>query len=223
MVQWLGRDVEARLPGLPADAIAGAGRRGLGRWRRLVPFVGLLLLVWLVAEWLAPPWPGVLSGRARDLPGPAASGPGDGSGGGNGGGGIEQPQSPDPQPDEGKQQPAAAQPQEPPGPAPTPPEPEAPAPLLELPEQQRFVVPEFVGDGPTRRARVHAAEVERSGAVSRPRPTGAGGNDESPSPPPPTAESFERAAEAAQRARHVPDEERPMVRRFFELLREAAK
>jgi hypothetical protein len=44
-----------------------------------------------------------------------------------------------------------------------------------------------------------------------------------PAPPPPPEERSTRAAEAAQRARHVPDEERAMVRRFFELLREAAK
>jgi hypothetical protein len=67
---------------------------------------------------------------------------------------------------------------------------------------------------------MHAAEVERSGgAVPQ---AGTGGNA-SESTPPPSRETFERAAEQAQRARHVPPEERPMVRRFFELLRERAR
>jgi hypothetical protein len=72
---------------------------------------------------------------------------------------------------------------------------------------------------------MHAAELAQRGGAA-PQATvsegGAGGGD-APASPPPTAATFERAAEAAQRARHVPDEERPMVRRFFELLREAAK
>lgn len=95
--------------------------------------------------------------------------------------------------------------------------------MLELPEQQRFVVPEFVGDGPTRRARMHAAQLERDGGARPPSAGTEGGNGDSEAPPPITKERFERAAEAAQRARHVPDEERAMVRRFFELLRERAK
>ncbi|MBL8729916.1 MAG: hypothetical protein JNM25_15930, partial [Planctomycetes bacterium] len=62
MLRWLGRDVDARLPRLPAAALAHVGRRRLGRWRRLVPLVLLLLLVWLIAEWLAPPWSGLGGG-----------------------------------------------------------------------------------------------------------------------------------------------------------------
>ncbi|MBX3463021.1 MAG: hypothetical protein KF830_07610 [Planctomycetes bacterium] len=83
-------------------------------------------------------------------------------------------------------------------------------------------MPEFVGDGPTRRVRMHAAELERRGGAA-PQPTAGAGPGEAPSPPAPTPAAFERAAEAAQRARHVPAEERPMVQRFFTLLREAAK
>jgi len=225
MVRWLGRDVEARLPGLPPAEIARAGRARLGRWRRLVPFVLLLLLCWLLTEWLSPPWPGLMGGRdPRDLPRSGSGGEGSGGGAGSGAGGSGDPK---PEPADQRQAPKPGPdgpvPQEQQGPEQQPPEGEAPAPLLELPDQQRFVVPEFIDDGPTRRARVHAAEIERGGAVPQPQKVGAGGRGEVPAPPPPTAETFERAAEAAQRARHVPDEERPMVRRFFELLREAAK
>jgi uncharacterized membrane protein YgcG len=230
MVGWLGRDVAARLPQLPEEAVARAGRRDLGRLRFLLPFVLLLLIVWLLAEWLAPPWRGALSGSGGSASAGGGAGDGGGEGGGGGGqgpGGTQPPQdpgeqSPDdpgerpPPPNEDPSEPTPEQKREPPAPEP-------PAPLLELPEQQRFVVPEYIGDGPTRRALMHAAELERTGAVRQPRPSGSGGEGDVPAPPPPTEETFTRAAEAAQRARHVPDEERAMVRRFFELLREAAK
>lgn len=229
MVGWLGRDVVRRLPTLPTEAIVQAGRRPLGRVRWLVPIVLLLVLAWILAEWLAPPWPGALGGGA-----------GSGSGGGGGGGGANQGEgtgsgqgtpTPTPPPPDEPPQPQERPPDERP-PTPPPPEPEkreaetkpeTPAPMLELPEQQRFVVPEFVGDGPTRRARMHAAQVERDGGA-RSKAAGTEGNDgNGEAPPPPAKERFERAAEAAQRARHVPDEERAMVQRFFQLLRERAK
>jgi hypothetical protein len=230
MLRWLGRDVDARLPHLPATALAAVGRRRLGRWRRLVPLVLLLLFVWLLAEWLRPPWAGLAGGGsgAGDLP---RAGAGGGTGAPSGGTGGEAP--PTPQPPDPSEPPPREPPPEPPPQAPSPPpptpdaptvEPEAPAPLLELPEQQRFVVPEFLGDGPSRRVRMHAAELEQRGGAPRQGATSTGcGNGDAPAPPPPTAATFDRAAEAAQRARHVPDAERPMVRRFFELLREAAK
>ncbi len=229
MLGWLGRDVDARLPGLPAKALADVGRRRLGRWRRLVPIVLVLVLAWLIAEWLAPPWSGLGGGGggARDLPRPGAGG---GAGEPGTGGGSEAPPPPaanEAPPDRKPEQPPPPTAPPPPPPAatePPPVEPEAPAPLLELPEQQRFVVPEFVGDGPSRRVRMHAAERQQRGGAPRTATSSTGGGEgEAPAAPPPTAALFARAAEAAQRARHVPDEERPMVRRFFDLLREAAK
>jgi hypothetical protein len=68
---------------------------------------------------------------------------------------------------------------------------------------------------------MHAAELERAGTTA----PGASGTSGAAGelPPPRSREEFERAAEAAQRSRHVPAEERPMVRRYFELLRQAAK
>jgi len=191
-----------------------------------VPIVILLLLAWLLSEWLAPPWPGVLGGRPS-VDGPAA---GDGAGSSSGGGGSavpspggdEEPESKDPQQKPPPESTPPPQPQPPqPTESPDPVTPEAPAPLLDLPAQQRFIVPEFVGDGPTRRVRMHAAELERAGTTA-PGASGTSGG-EGAVPPPRSREEFERAAEAAQRSRHVPAEERPMVRRYFELLRQAAK
>lgn len=229
MVQWLGRDVAGRLPSLPAAAIADVGRRELGRLRRLVPIVLLLLLCWLVAEWLQPPWPGVAGGGPSE-PTPTTGGSGEGRGNGEGVA-RRSGDAPPPPTDEQRRPeppPSARSPQPPPPPARTDEHerktrPDEPAPLLELPGQQRFVVPEFVGDGPTRRARMHAAEIERGGGSAGPAAGATGGDADAPSAPPPVRETFERAAEAAQRARHVPDEEKAMVRRFFEILREKAK
>lgn len=225
MLAWLRRDVAARLPSVPHEAVARAGRGGLGRVRRLLPFVVLLLLCWLLVEWLQPPWPGLLGGGgSRPMPS------GTSNGGGAAGDGA-QPQAsdgaPPPEPDPTPQR-AEERPQQPPPRVPdTADEPEekppvAASPLLELPDQQRFVVPEFVADGPTRRARTFAAEIERGGGEA-PRNGGGGGGDPDVAPPPSQRETFERAAEAAQRARNVPPEEQPMVRRFFRLLQERAK
>ncbi|MBX3463020.1 MAG: hypothetical protein KF830_07605 [Planctomycetes bacterium] len=80
MLGWLARDVEARLPQVPPAAIARVGQRGLGRWRRLVPVVLLVLLVWLIAEWF------IIASRRRGRRrqprgGAAAGGAGAGAGG----------------------------------------------------------------------------------------------------------------------------------------------
>ncbi|HEX5050205.1 MAG TPA: hypothetical protein VFZ65_00405 [Planctomycetota bacterium] len=232
MASWLGREIEQRLPDLPPQLFAALARPRLGRWRRLVPFVALLLFAWLLSLWLWPTWPGALGGRATDDVPAAGSGGGTGGGGGEAGSGAGGAGSPDPAqkapdaPPAPERQPRGALPPPPPPPpnaAEETPPPEPPAPLLELPEQQRFIVPEFLGDGPTRRARMHAAQLEQGGvAPESPANAGTGGGL-LPPPPVPTREQFERAAEQALQARHVPAEEQPMVRHFFELLREAAR
>ena len=143
----------------------------------------------------------------------------------------EQPQPEQPQPEQPQQedpkppQPEDPQPEDPNDPDAAGPSAE-PAPLLDLPKDHRFVVPEFIGEGPTQRVRVHAAEVGGSGGDGG--GSQAGGQrraaaERPEKPPEPDAETFRRAEEAARAARHVPAAERPIVRRFFELLREAAK
>jgi hypothetical protein len=95
-------------------------------------------------------------------------------------------------------------------------------PLIDLPDDQRFVVPEFIGDGPTRRARMHAAELEEQ-ANAGSRSSSAAASAADPNQPNRSEPDFERAAEAALRSRYVPPAERAMVRRFFEKLRQKAK
>lgn len=238
MVRWLEQDVLARLAPHRSKALAAVAKPRLGRWRWLVPVVLLLLLIWLLAVWFAPPWSGVIGG----LPNQAAGNQNGEGGGGKGdvdpnqapspGGDTNRDEQPDPQgepeqneqpdpdvPDEQQVPRRSEQPNEP-----APDSAEIP-PLIELPDEQHFVVPEFIGDGPTRRARMHAAELEEQANGNQPQPQGnASGATGSQLPnAKPTPPDFERAAEAAQRARHVPPSERAMVRRFFELLRARAK
>lgn len=223
MTAWLEADVRAKLPRLPSRAVAAVGRRRLGGLLWAVPLALLLLLAWFVADLLAPPWQGVLGGNGAGASSGAGGAGGKGSGGQGEADGAEQPQprdaAPSPRPD-------GAAPPPPPPAANDQPESDAPpaepAPLLELPPQQRFVVPDFVGDGPTRRARMRAVEVEQ-GAPAAPTPRGASPEELSQQLPPPRPETFVRAAEQAQAARHVPPAERPFVRRYFDKLQQAGK
>lgn len=222
MTAWLEADVRAKLPQLPPRAVAAVGRRRLGGVLWALPLALLVVIAWFVADLLAPPWQGVLGGSG------ASAGAG-GGGGGNGADGQGQSDGAEqPEPRDASPQPRADGSVPPPPPSsshqdePPSPTPSEPAPLLELPPQQRFVVPDFVGDGPTRRARVRAAEVEQ-GAPTAPTPRSASAEELSQQLPPPRPETFQRAAEAAQAARHVPQAERPFVRRYFDRLQQAGK
>lgn len=216
MRDWLLRHAVAQLPAVRPVA-AAAVRPRLGRSAWLLPVVLVLLLAWLLSAWLVPPWSGLLGG-GQDRPEPAGGGSGDdsGAGGSRASAGARDPV------------PGAPSPIAPPAPAPQPEPPspagpsEPPAPLLDLPAQQQFVVPDFVGDGPTTRARMHVAEVQPVGGVEA-RAAAPRGDGEAVAPPPPAAEQFERAAERALQSRHVPPAERAMVRRFFAALRQAAR
>lgn len=226
MLPWLGRAVDVQLPQLPPEALQRVGRRRFGRLRYLLAPIVLLLLAWLLLEWIQPPWPGAFGGK----PDPARGAPGDGAAQAlaTGAGEAHSPPSPETAPD----QPRRERPDAPPPPAQQQPDaeppapPEAPAPVLDLPAHLHFTVPEHIGDGPTRKVKMHAAELPTpaSAAAVAPPPSAAGAGDpgEVP-PPPPTAETFERAAEQALRARHVPEEEKAIVRRFFELLQKAGR
>lgn len=213
MLGWLGNDVSGRLAALPADALRPIGRRSPGRLWWLLPLLLLVLLAWWLSWWLAPPWPGALGGAANRPDAGAVAG---GDAGADGGGGRGESGRPEPPPPAREEAPPPAPMPPPPGAA-TPPPDDEPSPLLALPEQQHFVLPEFIDDGPTRRARMRAAELE-AGAPQQPA-AARGSAGEAPPPPPAREEVFTRAAEAAQRARHVPPSERAMVRRFFDRLR----
>lgn len=245
MVRWLERDVHDRLGPHRARALAAVTRVRLGRWRWLLVVLLVLVLAWLLSALFAPPWDGVVGGLPKQ---PEA---GNQSGEGAGGAGQLDPkmvpvpgnpnrpgdQSPDGQePDEpDKPQPEQAGPEQLPDPPQQPEDqnkdegeagaddPKEIPPLLELPDDQRFVVPEFIGDGPTRRARMHAAELEEQAHGGQPASNAAASAGSGPDQPKPTQQDFERAAERAQRARHVPASEQAIVRRFFEHLRTKAK
>lgn len=212
MVDWLAHDVARQLPTLRPEAMQRLGRRPLGALLWLLPLLLVLLIAWLLAVWLEPPWPGVLGGAAVPPPPSSAPGGGESSAGGGAGGGDKQP------PPAAPRRPADEPSKPPPEPEPQPPPPPSePPPLLELPEQQRFLVPEFVGDGPTKRVRMRAAEVEE-GPPPGQATAGQASQNAPPTPPP---ETFLRAAEEALRSRHVPPAEQAIVRRYFEALRAA--
>lgn len=220
MRAWLARDVQRKLPAIAPATVQALGRRRLGRLAWIVPLLVLLLIAWWLANLLSPPWPGVLGGRANRPHAGSGSG-GEGHGGsGRGNGDAQREGEPPPTPRAKDKPPPMPSPPDPKSEQqPTPDQP--PAPLLALPNLQRFVVPEFIGDGPTRRALMHAAEVEQGApAGSAAQRTG-----EAPAetPPPPQAEKFQRAAERALQSRHVPPNEQPMVRRYFTSLQQAGK
>ncbi len=194
LAAWLTEDAAARIAPLGAAQLAAVGRRrGFDRRIGLVAVL-LLLLAWLFATWFAPRWPGLFGGRASEPPPPPPPGAvGEGSSGGA-------------PPTQGQPQPA------PPEPLPEPP----PEPLPDLPSEEHFVVPRYIEDGPSRKERVRAAELPVAGSEA-PSPQRRGAGDRAGAPQP-TAEEFRRAAERAQRARHVPPAEQAMVRRFFDLL-----
>lgn len=221
---WLARDLHALLPTLPPPVLRSVGHRPLGRLRWLVAAVLLLWCAWLLLLFWQPPWSGVLGTPPEPPPPPptgvAAPEPKAGEAGGG-------PESKPPLPVSLPQPSAQPEPQ----PAPQP-EPEAqpapglepPAPLLDLPGTEQFVVPEHIADGPTTRVRMRAAEAPAEAPGAAPAAaSAAGGSGPDAVVPPPSPETFRRAAEAAAAARHVPAVERPLVRRYFDLLREAAR
>ncbi len=217
MHAWLAQDVRKKLPRLESIAVTAAGRRSVGGALWLLPMALLLLLAWWLTNLLSPPWPGVLGGRTTEPNPSRGQGPGDGS--------TDQPTAANQPPSSSTPKPRPEPRTPPPPPPPTPQNepvrPEAPAPVLELPSQQHFVVPEFVGDGPTRRARMHAAEIEQGAPAGS---STASTSERSPLPiAPPSQEQFARAAEAALASRHVPLPEQAIVRSYFDALQKAAK
>jgi len=225
---WLERSLDQRLPRLDPQQLQQARPRPLGRLRWLLWPAILLALAWLWLQFFAPTWPGMLGGAEPTEPPPPPPPPpaearkAAGRDEGQEPGAAAAPAAASPQPEPAGTPPAAPQAPEPDQSPPPPEPPLPPAPLLDLPGTQHFVVPDHIAEGPTTRQRMHAAEAPTPAAAP---PEGVASPAPTPPPPPLLAlrEEFDRAAEAAQQARHVPAAERPLVQRYFRLLREAAR
>jgi len=211
---WLERDLERRIEAIPPATAASVWRRPLGKLRYLLP---LLLLLLLLREFA--PFPSRPDDHGPDL----ASGPGGGGGGPSPAPGQTQPRD-DPAFEPPPPQPSPTPPQEPPVPPPpggeeqeliAPPPPEFEADVVE-----RFVIPQFVGEGETRKHLSRLALVGQAGGGGQ-RP-GVAEPAERPSPPA-DLDEYERAHERALRSRHVPAAERAFVKAYFDALLEAVR
>ena len=206
MRAWLAREVAARLRQLPlARAVGASGRRALRRLAYLVPLLLALLLLLLV-------WPfGLRTGERLGTQAPTPSaGAGDGPGDA-----TPPPQSagadkPTPSPEAGAPPPRE---EDTPGDGPA-----VPTRPLHLPVREEFVVPAFLGEGPTTRGQ--GREVTEEVTPPSTGNVGTPGGADTPEAP---AVTFERARERALRARHVPAEERRIVERYFRALAEGGK
>jgi hypothetical protein len=220
--RWLEEDLEGRLAAIPEADTAKLWRRPLGRLRYLLPLLVLLLLL----RELAP-----LPLRPADEGPPMA----DSGGGGNQGPG-EPPQGGDPSEPEPQQQPQPEQqPVPPPDPPPPEPPPEAqeqppdpldlvtPPPLEDVTEIDEFVVPQFIGEGETRKQMTKLALIEEGGAGGPPPPKPPRAEANQAPPDPRALDDYEKAHERALRARHVPPNERGFVKAYFDALLEAMR
>lgn len=218
MAQWLANDLAATLTALPPQSVRRVGHRPLGRIRGFVPLAVVAWLAWLLLQFGLPPLPGLLGGAPRADRG-GAGGVGETPTRGNDPPQEREPKSPTALPPPPEPEPP---PQPPPPPEPEPPSP--PLPVLDLPLDTGVVVPQFVDDGPTRKLLAQRALLPDSGAGAEPPPASTGAARTGSSPPEQTPRrQFERAAERAARARHVPPHEQAIVRRFFARLQQEAK
>jgi hypothetical protein len=205
MHAWLASDLAARLVVAPAPP---ARRRGARRaLRLLLPLLPLLLLL-LLLLWILPGGLGTgsragLGGAPSEVDGgrQGASGRDEATGSGRGRDGDAAVPSPPPD------QPPATEP-EGGGAAEV-------ARAIDLPVREEFVLPSFIGEGPSRQAKARQGELE---VLPGPQGSSAGGGVTDPSALP--EQEFARAVERAATARHVPPFERPIVQRYFEALAE---
>ena len=216
MREWFERDLRARLAALPPIFRHRSLRRRLRPLRVLVP----VLLALLILRWFAPP---------------SGEGPLSGGGGGAGTIGPEASQGSTPAPGEtpSSEQPGAPPLEVTPRPEPdAPPEPEPDAPpqqpepgdpeslIAPRPFQNDFAVPHFVGEGPSESAPAHVADVGSGDRRPPARPTRREADDPETADPPIEPSDYEQAFERALRGRHIGERERPIVRRYFELVME---
>ena len=101
-----------------------------------------------------------------------------------------------------------------------PPPPEGANPLPELEVRDEFAVPHFVGEGETRKQLVRQARVADQNSAAAPPAGGAASEGQTPTV---DEMDFETAYERALQSRHVPEEEREFLRRYFRILRERSR
>lgn len=217
MTSWFAEDLASRIEAIPETRRKSAVALRVGWLRYLLPVLILLFLLQLL-----PPFGGS-GGGGGGGPGAAGSGPGDsggGSGGSSGAGQGEQESAqqdqapPNEGPPEGTPPPALPLPTPPlEGP---PPPPEGANPLsMDLEVRDEFAVPHFVGEGETRKQLARQARVAEE---SPPPPASGAAGAQGPAPPVQEMD-FEQAYERAIQSRHVPEEERAFLRRYFRILR----
>ncbi len=208
MAAWLEARLAAHLRAQPAPVTAR--RRASRSLRRLLPLLPFLLLLLLLC-WLLPA--GLGDGSRHGIEG--APEPGRDPAVAGAGTDVTKPPS-----DESAQVDPLSPPRVPPDQP--PPDPEAgpgesvSSRPVQLPIREEFVVPSFVGDGPSRPGKAREAEQE----VVAGTPPAVSGSGAVADRPPSTPQDFERAAERAATARHVPAAERAIVQRYFKALAE---
>ena len=217
MFSWLERDLDERIAALPPEQVRRLGWRPIGVLR----YALALLIVLLLLQLLRPPLPPLPTG-AIQIAGAGAAGAGGAQEGGEGTGkgGPDQPAEPDsPETEDPQEQPGGQGEDEPPSPEELPPKS-----LLDgMPVQEEFSVPQFIGEGPSRKAMARVAEVEQGATPPTPPPPDAQGGSPDREPDADPEVEFERALERALRSRHVPEQEKPFVRRYFNALLNRAK
>lgn len=216
MSEWLLAELALAVLAKPEPQLRTNSFR-LGGIRYLFPLLVVLLLLKLMLPDLSVALPGLFAQSGRGSVASSNSGEKQRDNGGAASAETDEKAKqtpsatiapPPPIPDPPADDPADEPPQKP--------EPSLPAPLLQLPNDPRVVVPQFIGDGPTRRAMADVVLVpDGFGATAD--LEGQTGNG--PLPQQKTqAEKFAKAAEKAQQSRHVLPVEQRIVKRFFALL-----
>jgi hypothetical protein len=214
MFSWLARQLETRIVAMPLSLTRKISRAPLGRLRYLLPLLILLLLLRLFAPVLPPLPEGRLALSNQGGAGVAGAGAESGAGGDQGeadeGEAEKDPEAPpsedEPQPEEQQEEAGEENP------------PELPPKALDnaAGKDESFLLPSFVGEGESRLTKAPVAGIDEQGAGGaageQAKSTAGRGMDEL------DEKDFERALEKALRSRHVPESERPFVRRYFEAL-----
>ena len=214
MVGWLEAELSVRVVGMPNERVRRVFPVRLGWMRYLVPVVVVLLLLQLFTP-LAPPGDlGLLLGGGGTNTGGDSAGEGSSRKApahGSGNSGAASRRSPPSRPESVASRPEPA----------SEPRVAETLPVVTMKPRDEFVVPELVREGPTRKALAPLAELDvaPAGGAAGASSSTAAALDPSRSDP----AAYRRAIEEALARRHVPEVERPFVRRYFEEFAQRAR